>query len=92
MNADAINAASIPVYRRANPDHAKLPGVFWKSNVFVRVTAAGSGDSIFVNSAEVLAIEVNSETSRVQFVMKTGGALPINEDIETVIDRLTENE
>lgn len=84
--------ATVPVpqpVRRSNPAHNRLPPSFdLYAREFIRVTAAGTGDSVFVNMSEVLALEVHSETNRCQFIMKTGAILPFNEDPDIILARL----
>ncbi len=75
--------------REPNPDHEDLPTSFTDFADFIKVTAMGSADTLYVRTAEVLAVEINAETSRVQLVMKNGGILPIRESAEAIIARLS---
>lgn len=84
----APQPAIVPARRMPNAGHAKFPTAVDDIPFFVRVTAAGTGDSIFLAVGEILALEVNSETSRCQFVLKNGSVLPVIEDPEVVITRL----
>lgn len=74
--------------RRPNPAHSKYPQTIDYGPALVRVTAAGSGDSVFVRTSEILALEINSETSRCQLVIKNGSVLPITDEPEVVIARM----
>jgi hypothetical protein len=53
--------------------------------LFFRIEAAGTGDVLFVNRSEVLAFEINSESKRLQVVLKTGAAIVVNGDPKEVI-------
>lgn len=53
---------------------------------FVGFTAAGSGDRLFVRTTEILAFEVNSETQRVNVVMKGGSVLQVNDSLEDIAE------
>lgn len=74
--------------RGPNVAHASLPASIDFPGHFIRVTAAGSGDTIFLNTREIMAMEVNSETSRCQFVFKTGNVLPVIEDADVLVSRM----
>jgi hypothetical protein len=51
---------------------------------YMAFTAAGSGDRIYIQVREILAFEVNSETNRVNVVMKNGSVVQVNDTIEDI--------
>ena len=51
---------------------------------YIAFTAAGSGDRIYVQVREILAFEVNSETNRVNVVMKNGSVVQVNDTIADI--------
>jgi hypothetical protein len=50
--------------------------------------AAGTGDVLYVNTREILAVEIRSENGGVVLVLKDGKAVPVADDYRVVIDRL----
>lgn len=51
---------------------------------YIGFTAAGSGDRLYVQVGQILAFEVNSETSRVNVVMKNGSVVQVNDTIADI--------
>lgn len=61
--------------------------------LFIRVTAAGTGDILFVNTREILALEFRKEPGgNAVVILKDGKAIPVIEEPETLIQRLDGDE
>lgn len=53
---------------------------------FIGFTASGSGDRLFVNASEILAFEINSESQRVNVVMKNGSVVQVNDTMDEIAE------
>ena len=69
-------------------DTTSLPRSIWGGNDFIRCTAAGTGDVLYVNTHEILAIEVRSENAGVVVVLKDGKAIPVSDDYRDIVGSL----
>ena len=69
-------------------DTTSLPRSIWDGVTFIRCTAAGTGDVLYVNTREILAIEVRSENASVVVVLKDGKAIPVSDDYRSIIGSL----
>ena len=69
-------------------DTTVLPWSIYQSPCFIRCTAAGTGDVLYVNTQEILAVEIRSENGGVFLVLKDGKVIPVAEDYHAIIGRL----
>jgi hypothetical protein len=73
-NETAMTKKTKPI----DPDHLFIDADF------IGLTAAGSGDRLYVQVREILAFEVNSETNRVNVVMKNGSVVQVNDTMAEI--------
>ena len=60
----------------------------WLDICLIQHTAAGTGDVLYVNTQEILAVEIRSENGGVFLVLKDGKVIPVAEDYHAIIGRL----
>ena len=69
-------------------DTTVLSASIYQPPSFIGCTAAGTGDVLYVNTQELLAVEIRSENGGVFLVLKDGKVIPVVEDYRVIIDRL----
>jgi hypothetical protein len=55
---------------------------------FIRCIAAGTGDVLYVDTQQLLAVEIRSENGGVFLVLKDGKVIPVADEYRNIIDRL----